>query len=299
MSTTPMSRVWLITGSSRGFGRYLAEAVLEHGDRLVATARDPEQLGELVKRYGEQVRTAALDVTNPDQAQAAVSAAMGAFGRLDVVVNNAGYGFIAAIEDASEADLRAEIETDLWGVINVTRAALPILHHQRSGHFVQFSSIAGRMGHAGSGAYHTAKWAVEGFSQALASEVAPLGIKVTIIEPGAFRTTFNVSSLRETPPSADYQGTVGRLEDFFHEIAGHEPGDPAKAAQAIITVVNSEHPPLRLLLGRDAVQLARKLDQADLAEIDRWQWLSTSTDYEGITDQPGIESLFEAPSNPA
>jgi NAD(P)-dependent dehydrogenase (short-subunit alcohol dehydrogenase family) len=298
MSTIPVSRVWLITGSSRGFGRRLAEAVLDHGDRLVATARHPEQLSDLVTRYGEQVRTVALDVTNPEQARAAVSAAVEAFGRLDAVVNNAGYGYAAAIEEAGEADLRAQIETDLWGVINVTRAALPVMHHQRSGHFVQFSSIAGRMGVAGMGAYHTAKWAVEGFSLALALEVAPLGIKVTIIEPGAFRTTFNVSSLRETPPSADYQGTVGQVEDFFHEFAGHEPGDPAKAAQVIITVVNAEYPPLRLLLGRDAVQLARRIDQADLAEIDRWEQLSTSTDYEGITAQPGIESMFQGLPNP-
>ena len=173
----------------------------------------------------------------PGPARAAVAAAVEAFGRLDVVVNNAGYGYTAAIEDASEADLRAQIETDLWGVINVTRAALPILHQQRSGHIVQFSSIAGRMGAAGNGAYHTAKWAVEGFSEALAREVAPLGIKVTIIEPGAFRTDFNASSLRETPPSADYQPTVGPVMGFFHQVAGHEPGDPAKAAQAIIAIV--------------------------------------------------------------
>src|SRR5262249_11163048 len=148
----------------------------------------------------------------------------------DVVVNNAGYSYVAAIEDASEADLRAELETDLWGVVHVTRAALPILHQQRSGHIVQFSSIGGRMGAAGTGAYSMAKWAVEGFSEALAREVAPLGIKVTIIEPGVFRTDFNVSSARETPPSADYQPTVGPVLGFFHQVAGHEPGDPAKAA---------------------------------------------------------------------
>jgi len=298
MSTTPMSRVWLITGSSRGFGRRLAEAVLEHGDRLVATARHPEQLGDLVARYGAQVRAVTLDVTDPEQARAAVAAAVEAFGRLDVVVNNAGYGYMAAIEDANEADLRAQIETDLWGVINVTRAALPILHQQRSGHIVQFSSIAGRGGIAGMAAYHTAKWAVEGFSEALGREVAPLGIKVTIIEPGGFRTDFNVSSLRETPPSADYQPTVGPVMGFFHEVAGHEPGDPAKAAQAIIAIVNEEQPPLRLLLGRDAVRLARQIDQADLAEIDRWEPLSTSTDYEDITNQAESARAFQAMLNP-
>jgi NAD(P)-dependent dehydrogenase (short-subunit alcohol dehydrogenase family) len=298
MATTPSTKVWLITGSSRGFGRSLAEAVLEYGDRLVATARHLEQLSDLVTRYGEQVRLVTLDVTNPEQARAAVAAAAEAFGRLDVVVNNAGYGYVAAIEDASDADLRAQIETDLWGVINVTRAALPILHRQRSGHIVQFSSLAGRMGVAGAGAYHTAKWAVEGFSEALAREVAPLGIKVTIIEPGAFRTEFNAASLREAAPSADYQGTVGQVENFFHEIAGREPGDPVKAAQAIITVVNEQHPPLRLLLGSDAVQVARHIDQADLAEIERWEQLSTSTDFAGLTNPAESARAFQAMLNP-
>src|SRR5260370_5407130 len=159
--TTHMSKVWFITGSSRGLGRSLAEAVLAHGDLLVATARNPEQLGDLVSRYGEQMRAVALDVTNPEQARAAVAIAIDAFGRLDVVVNNAGYANIASIEDASEADWRAQIETNLWGVINVTRPALPILRKQRSGHVVQVSSIGGRTVSAGQGPYHTAKWAAE------------------------------------------------------------------------------------------------------------------------------------------
>jgi NAD(P)-dependent dehydrogenase (short-subunit alcohol dehydrogenase family) len=292
-----MAKVWLITGSSRGFGRRLGEAVLAQGDQLVATARHPEQLHDLVPAYRNSVRAVALDVTNPDQARAAVSAAVDAFGRLDVLVNNAGYGYASAIEDATDADLRAQIETDLWGVINVTRAALPVMHRQRSGHIVQFSSVAGRVGIAGLGAYHTAKWAVEGFSEALAREVAPLGIKVTIVEPGGFRTDFNVASLRETPPSADYQRTVGQVMSLLGKIAGHEPGDPAKAAQAIIAIVNDDHPPLRLLLGRDAVQMARQADQARLAEIDRWAPLSTSTDFEGITDQADTEQALQAMLN--
>jgi NAD(P)-dependent dehydrogenase (short-subunit alcohol dehydrogenase family) len=297
-----MTKVWLITGSSRGFGRRLAEAVLAQrtGDRLVATARHPEQLGDLVTQYGDAVRTVALDVTNPEQARAAAEAAVEAFGGLDVLVNSAGYGYVAAIEDASEADLRAELETDLWGVINMTRAALPIMRRQRSGRIIQFSSIGGRIGIAGLAAYHTAKWAVEGFSEALAREVALLGIKVTIVEPGAFRTDFSVSSTRETPASADYQSTVGQVMSFFHQVAGHEPGDPAKAAQAIIAVVNEEHPPLRLLLGRDAVQMARQIDQAKLDETDRWERLSTSTDFDdvaGMTNQPegaaALQSLLD------
>jgi NAD(P)-dependent dehydrogenase (short-subunit alcohol dehydrogenase family) len=289
-----MSNVWLITGSSRGFGRSLAEAVLVHGDRLVATARKPEQLSDLVTRYGDTARAVALDVTNPEQARAAVDAAVDTFGRLDVVVNNAGYGNMAAIEDATEDDLRAQIETDLWGVIHVTRAALPILRQQRSGHIVQFSSIGGRFGTAGMGAFQTAKWAVEGFSEALAREVAPLGITVTLIEPGGFRTDWAGSSMHQTAPSADYQGTVGQMMRYIREHAGREPGDPAKAAQAIITIVNEKKPPRRRLLGRDAVQLARQIDQAKLAETDRWEKLSSSTDFEGIANQAESEQGLQA-----
>src|SRR5258708_3646686 len=159
-----MSKVWLITGSSRGFGRSLAEAVLAHGDLLVATARNPEQLSDLVAQYGDHVRTIALDVTNPEQARAVVASTVEVFGRLDVVVNNAGYANMAPIEESTEEDWRAQIETNLWGVIHVTRAALPVLRKQRSGHVVQVSSIGGRTGSAGLGPYQTAKWAVEGFS---------------------------------------------------------------------------------------------------------------------------------------
>ena len=274
-----MSKVWLITGSSRGLGRSLAEAVLAHGDLLVSTARNPEQLGDLVSTYGEQIRAVALDVTNPEQARAAVATAIDAFGRLDVVVNNAGYANVGSIEETTEEDWRAQIETNLWGVINVTRAALPILRKQRSGHVVQISSTGGRTGVAGLGPYQTAKWAVEGFSEVLSREGAPLGIKVTLIEPGGFRTDWGGSSMSITEPSEDYRSTVQFALDYHHQ-AGNEPGDPAKAAQAIITIVNEANPPLRLLLGKDAVQLARQIDQAKLAETDRWAKLSSSTDFD-------------------
>jgi NAD(P)-dependent dehydrogenase (short-subunit alcohol dehydrogenase family) len=276
---TPMSKVWFITGSSRGLGRSLAEAVLAHGDLLVATARNPEQLNDLFSKYGEQMRAVALDVTNLEQVRTAIATAIAAFGRIDVVVNNAGYANVASIEDASEEDWRAQIETNLWGVINVTRTALPILRKQRSGHFVQISSTGGRTGVAGLGPYQTAKWAVEGFSEVLSREVAPLGIKVTLIEPGGFRTDWGGSSMASTEPSADYRSTVQSILDY-HNQAGNEPGDPAKAAQAIITIVNEANPPLRLLLGKDAVQLARRIDQAKLAETDRWEKLSSSTDFD-------------------
>lgn len=274
-----MSKVWLITGSSRGLGRNLAEAVLAQGDLLVATVRNSEQLADLVSTYGERVRAVALDVTKPEQVRTAIATAIDAFGRLDVVVNNAGYANVASIEDTSEEDWRAQIETNLWGVINVTRAALPILRKQRSGHIVQVSSIGGRTGSAGLGPYQTAKWAVEGFSEVLSREVAPLGIKVTLIEPGSFRTDWGGSSMSIPEPSEDYRGVLeGRLE--YHNRAGNEPGDPAKAAQAIMTIVNAEDPPLRLLLGKDAVLIARRVDQAKLAETDRWETLSSSTNFD-------------------
>jgi NAD(P)-dependent dehydrogenase (short-subunit alcohol dehydrogenase family) len=190
---------------------------------------------------------------------------------------------VGSIENIPEEDWHAQIETNLWGVINVTRAALPMLRKQRSGHFIQVSSIGGRTGSAGLGPYQTAKWAVEGFSEVLSREVAPLGIKVTLIEPGSFRTDWGGSSMAYTEPSEDYRNIIeGRLE--YHKQAGNEPGDPAKGAQAIITIVNEANPPLRLLLGKDAVLLVRRIDQTKLAETDRWEKLSSSTNFEGCEE---------------
>src|SRR5437899_12939138 len=195
-----MAKTWLITGSSRGFGWELARAVPEDGNHVVATARRPEQLDDLVRQYGERVRTCALDVTDVEAARAAVKLAVDAFGTLDVVVNNAGYAIYAAIEDMPDDVFRAQIETNLFGLVNVTKAALPVLRKQRAGHFIQFSSIGGRVGGTpGLSAYQTAKFAVEGFSEGLNNEVKPLGIKVTIIEPGAFRTNW---ATRTIPGSA-------------------------------------------------------------------------------------------------
>jgi NAD(P)-dependent dehydrogenase (short-subunit alcohol dehydrogenase family) len=284
--TVYMSKVWFITGSSRGLGRSLAEAVLAHGDRLVATARNPEQLSDLVAMYGEQMLAVALDVTNTEQARAAIAAAVAAFGRLDVVVNNAGYANVTSIEDASEEEWRTQVEANLWGVINVTRAALPLLRKQRSGHFLQVSSIGGRTASAGLGPYQTAKWAVEGFSEVLSREVAPLGIKVTLIEPGSFRTDWGGSSMTHTEPSEDYQSIIGARLAYRERAAGKEPGDPAKAAQAIITIVNEEQPPLRLPLGKDALQTVRLVDQAKLVETDRWEKLIASTDFDDVKGDP-------------
>src|SRR5260370_1432144 len=191
-----MTQVWLITGSSRGLGRALAEAVLAAGHKLVATARDPAQLADLVERYRDQVLAFALDVTDPHSANNAVAAAIESFGRLDVLVNNAGYGNISPIEDTSLAEFRSQIETNLFGVINVTKAAIPRMREQGSGHIIQLSSVGGRVGAMGRAPYSAAKWAVEGFSEVLAKEVGPLGIKGTIIEPGGFLTDFAGSSTK-------------------------------------------------------------------------------------------------------
>ncbi|MGI5211492.1 oxidoreductase [Plantactinospora sp. CA-290183] len=280
-----MAKTWLITGSSRGLGWELSRAVLDNGDTLVATARQPEQLAELVDRYGDQVRAVQLDVTDPHAARAAVQTALDTFGRLDVVANNAGYADSAPIEETPEEDFRAQVETNLFGVVNVTRAALPVLRTQRSGHFLQFSSIGGRVGGTpGLAAYQTAKFGVEGFSEALNSEVKPFGVKVTIIEPGAFRTDWGGSSMRMAEVSEDYRQTVGRVHDYRREVAGKQAGDPARAAKVILDVVALPAPPLRLLLGSDALQLAEQASRQRAQETSAWADVSRSTDYDNAVD---------------
>jgi NAD(P)-dependent dehydrogenase (short-subunit alcohol dehydrogenase family) len=271
---------WLITGSSRGFGRALAAAALAAGDSVVATARHPEQLNDLTERYRDRVLTVALDVTDASAAYAAVARAVNDFGALDVVVNNAGYANSAAIEDMPAGDFRAQIETNLFGVVNVTRAALPVLRAQRSGHFLQFSSVGGRVGGSpGLGAYQTAKFGVEGFSEVLNAEVKPLGIKVTIVEPGAFRTDWSGSSMSFHPVSPDYEQTVGQMNRFRRETAGTWPGDPARAARILIGIVNQPDPPLRLLLGNGAVDSAEQSSIARAAEAAAWADVSRSADF--------------------
>jgi NAD(P)-dependent dehydrogenase (short-subunit alcohol dehydrogenase family) len=288
-----MSKVWLITGSSRGFGRSLAEAVLAKGDQLVATARNTEQIADLAARYGSQVHIVELDVTRFEQAEAAVRAAFETFGSLDVLVNNAGYGNISSIEQTPMEDFRAQLETNLWGVINVTKAALPHLREQGHGHIVQFSSIGGRTGAPGLGPYQTTKWAVEGFSEVLSKEVGPLGIKVTLIEPGGFRTDWAGSSMKHIEPIDDYKDTVGNHLKHARETTGRENGDPDKAAQAIISIVNEDNPPLRLLLGSDAVAIANAVDKGKLEETKRWEKLSLSTDYQAKDLDPVVSRMIQ------
>jgi NAD(P)-dependent dehydrogenase (short-subunit alcohol dehydrogenase family) len=275
-----MSKVWLITGSSRGLGRALAEAVLAQGDRLVATARDPAQLADLAEHYGDRIRAVSLDVTDAQAANAAVQSAVEAFGRLDVLVNNAGYGDVGSIEDTSDAIFRAQIETNLFGVVNVTKAAIPVMREQAGGHIIQISSIGGRTNAPGIAAYQTAKWGVEGFSGVLAKEVGPLGIKVTIVEPGGFRTDWAGSSMTVRDSRPEYDATVGAMVAYRKNHAGTEQGDPAKAAAAILHIAQVEEPPLRLLLGSDAVYLAEQYDLARTESDLKWRELSLSTDFE-------------------
>ncbi len=275
-----MAKTWLITGSTRGFGFELARAALDGGDNVVATARRPEQLADLAAKYGDRVRTVALDVTDPAAARAAVQTAVDTFGTLDVVVNNAGYANSAPIEEMADDDFRAQIETNLFGVVNVTKAALPVLHRQRSGHFIQFSSIGGRVGGSpGVAAYVAAKFAVEGFSEVLNNEVKPFGVKVTIIEPGAFRTDWGGSSMQIAPVGPDYEETVGKMNRFRESTVARWPGDPARAAKIITDIVRVDDPPLRLLLGAGAVDSAAASSANRAAEAEKWADVSRSADF--------------------
>jgi len=279
-----MSKVWLITGSSRGLGRALANAVLEAGDKLVATARDPAQLADLVDAYGSRVLALALDVTDEVAAGAAVKTAVNTFGRLDVLVNNAGYGNVAPIEDTSLAEFRAQIETNLFGTIIMTKAAIPVMRGQGAGHIIQFSSVGGRIGPVGRAPYAAAKWGVEGFSEVLSKEVGPLGIKVTVIEPGGFRTDFAGSSTAIYEGRPEYAETVGAMAEYQRNYNGRQPGDPARAAAAVLHIASLDTPPLRLLLGSDAAAAVEKADAARMEADRAWRVVSQSTDFEQSGD---------------
>jgi len=274
-----MSKIWLITGASRGLGLSFTQEALKAGHRVVATARDVERLAEVASKFGESVRTVPLDVTNEAQAKNAVEAAIETFGCVDVLVNNAGYGNVYPVEDTSLADFRAQIETNLFGVIIMTKAVLPHFRERASGHIIQISSIGGRVGPVGRAAYAAAKSGVAGFSESLSKEVGPLGIKVTIVEPGGFRTDFAGSSTELREGRKEYDGTVGAAVRFQRNYDGKQPGDPVKAAAALIHIAALADPPLRLLLGSDAYAAAEKHTHQILASDRQWKDLSVSTDY--------------------
>lgn len=277
------TRVWLVTGSSTGFGRSLTEAVLQHGDRVAATARQPEQLQDLVERYADRVKPIRLDVTNSDEVQQALNTALAAFGRIDVLVNNAGYGLVGALEEVSDEQIRRNFDTNLFGAINMMRAVLPIMRQQKQGHILNMSAIAGFSNELGFSIYGGAKFALEGVSEALRGEVAPLGIKVTIVEPGPFRTDFIGRSLvRAEQTIDDYNETSGKFIQFLDKIEGSQPGDPDKAAQVLIQVVESENPPLRLVLGKYAYSKFRQKIEALTQELEAWEAIASNTDFESV-----------------
>jgi len=270
------THVWLITGASSGLGRAIAEAALAAGERVVATARDAASVADL-QRDGRAV-TAPLDVTRADQAPRAITAAVDAFGRLDVVVNNAGYGLFGAFEELDEEDLRRQFETNVFGAMNVIRAALPQLRRQRSGHIVQVSSLEGVAPIlAGETAYAATKFAVEGLCEALAREVEHLGIRVTIVEPGPVRTDFAAGAVAKPSAIEDYDASVGEALRTFEQLAGNQPNDPARVAAGIVQAVHAAEPPLRLVLGAEALDAVRAKLDGQRAELDAWEPVARST----------------------
>ncbi|MEQ1852410.1 MAG: oxidoreductase [Chthoniobacteraceae bacterium] len=281
----PSPRVWLITGCSSGFGAALAAAVLAGGHRVMATARNPDCLSELSAQFPETCRALALDVTDASQVKAVVAQAVEAFGRIDVVVNNAGYGLVGAFEELGAEQITRNFDTNFFGALEVIRAALPVLRAQGSGHIVNISAAAVISNYAGFSIYGAAKWALEGVSESLAAELKPLGVKVTIVQPGPFRTDFIARSLeRAESHIADYDRTSGKFARFLETMAGKQPGDPAKAAEAIIAAVESDTPPLRLILGKYANDKTRKKLTDAERERTAWEHVGAPTDF-GATPQ--------------
>ena len=273
--------VWFITGASRGFGLEITKVALERGDSVVATARNPQSVIDALPDAGARLLAVELDVHRPAQITAAVDAAIAKFGRIDVLINNAGRGLLGAVEEASDAAVRAVYDTNVFGTLNVLRAVLPTMRDQRGGRIINLSSIGGFTGSAGWGIYNSTKFAVEGISEALAKEVAPLGILVTIVEPGYFRTDFlDGSSLHtEATVIADYAETAGAMRLKAGELNHEQPGDPVRAVEAIMTIAESVEPPLRIQLGSDAfASVADKLAAVG-AEQRRWHDLAVSTDF--------------------
>jgi len=281
------NRVWLITGTSSGFGRAIAQAALEEGDAVVATARNPRVLQELCASHPDRVASLALDVTDLSTIPDVVEKAIGCFGRIDVLVNNAGRGYVGAVEEASQDELHAAMMLHFYGPAALMRAVLPHMRSRRSGTIVQMSSLAGRVSYAGMGVTSASKFALEGLTEALAAEVAPLGIKVLIVEPGSFRTNAGSPKAyyRTHNAIADYEQTSGVVIDIFTSTHGQEPGDPRQAAKAIVTAIDHQNTPLRLLMGSDAFDLAIwGLDQSRASTLE-WEKVTRNLTF---TDAPNI-----------
>jgi NAD(P)-dependent dehydrogenase (short-subunit alcohol dehydrogenase family) len=280
MSTANSPRVWFITGSSSGFGLLLAKEALRRGDRVIATARDASKLDDLLKQHPDSARTFALDVTNPAEIDSIAKQAIAAFGHVDVLVNNAGYGVTGAIEEVSDDEFEPTLQTNVYGLIRTTRAFLPHFRQRRGGYIINLSSIGGLIGGAGWGFYNLTKFAVEGFSEALAAELKPLGVHVTVVEPGPFRTEFLGRSgkvaAKELP---EYKETAGKARVYVETQSGKQPGDPQKAVEAIIAVADSPNPPLHLILGKIALTRFRgKLAEWE-KEIAAWESVTVGSDF--------------------
>jgi NAD(P)-dependent dehydrogenase (short-subunit alcohol dehydrogenase family) len=273
-------RVWLVTGSSSGLGRALCERLLEKGESVACSARRTASVADLVRRYPDRALAVELDVTSPQSIARAVEFVLAKLGRVDVLVNNAGYGVVGALEEFEEAEVRRVFDANVFGVYRVTRALLPHLRERGGGHILNISSMGGLVAGAGFGFYNATKFAVEGLSEALAREVAPFGIKVTIVEPGPFRTDFRNRSLYSAPALDAYAQTVGKFRETLSDGDGKQPGDPRRAADAMIAAVDAAEPPLRLPLGDICVQAIRKKMTAQTAEIDRWLEISLATSFE-------------------
>jgi len=275
-----MANVWFITGSSRGLGRSLTTALLKKGELVAATARKPEQLDDLVAKYPDQIYPIKLDVSDEAAVNSAVKDAVTRFGKIDVVVNNAGFGITGAAEAYTHEQISSQINTNLYGPIYVTRAVLPYMRKQRSGHILQISSLGGRMGTPGLSIYQATKFALAGFSEAVSKEIAPLGIKLTIIEPGGFRTNWAGDSMSFAKDIPDYEQTVGVRVKRFQDPTQQMTGDPDKAAQVMIDVVAHPEPPLHLILGSDAAGILKQVEAGRQAEFEKWLPVSLSTDHE-------------------
>ena len=274
-------QVWLITGSSSGLGRSLAQAALAKGYRVVATARQPEKLDKLALQYPQTLKTIRLEVTNPNEVRDVVATAISVFGRIDVLVNNAGYGLVGALEELSPEQIRHNFETMVFGSIAMMQAVLPIMRQQQRGHIVNMSSVVGFSNRPGFSVYGGAKYALEAISEGLQVEVAHLGIRVTIVAPGPFRTDFFGRSLVQSQNSiAAYQSTSGKFRGYISQNQGSESGDPDKAAQVIIQVVESENPPLRIVLGKYAYRRFRQKLESLTNDLNSWEVVATSTDFE-------------------
>jgi NAD(P)-dependent dehydrogenase (short-subunit alcohol dehydrogenase family) len=276
-----MAKVWLITGSGNGLGRDIAEAALAAGDSVVAGARRTEELAPLVEQYSDRVKPVTLEVRDEQAANAAVQLAVDTFGQLDVLVNNAGYGQFAPFEQMTAEDFQAVVDTCFYGVVYTTRAAVPVMRKQKSGHIFQVSSVGGRLAVAGNTPYHAAKWAVGGFSDALAMEVAPFGVKICTLEPGGIRTNWARRAGQNAPELLpDYEASVGSMLKLLRNLQGRSEGDPRKISDVIVELANSDEVPVRLILGVDAEKRVQQAEAARASEAERWRHLTVSTVFE-------------------